>query len=626
MSYTINKTDGSVLSVVPDGQIDTLSTSITLIGRNYSGFGEALNENFIKLLENFSSSIRPDRPIVGQLWYDSNEKKLKVFTGESFSPVSSATVSNYQPSSLTPGDLWFDDINKQLFFFDGQGMVLVGPMYAANQGRSGFNVRTVTDTRLTTRVILELFSNDELLGVFSNDEFVPKDTIIGFNDTDQDRVIRKGFSAADTENFKIYATAENSEKLGNVSSSRYARRDTDNVFTGQLSITNNAGIVLGDGLQGVIEVDAGNLIISNSSPNKAVAIKLRKDAESETAVAINSFARSIDLYNGFSDSHVTIGGHLTVKGNFAVEGNLTSVNTQNLEVEDQQIELGKTSQPTDITADNGGIVLKGTTDHSIVWTSDSKAWNFSEHVNLVSSSSVALPEFKINGITVLSATSLGSSITSIPGVTRFGTQTEITVGPRLPSDSVPVPYLRIKDNRISTLQENQDLEFETTGQGNIVLTNKCKVIGVRTTNQDTIEHTIESWTRMSIDEQSEATNKKYVSHLVRTRPIVFSMNVSDNISNSEIAELLTQMAPPAEYEDGTIARILCTSQTNTGITVNLNPLLSKDNSVGFNTPVGVDYPLHDVALSPLNVPPQPVVLRRVVKTFELVASTWAFVS
>ena len=114
MAYTINKTDGTILATVADGQIDELSTDLTLVGKNYSGFGESINENFVKLLENFSSSRQPTRPIRGQIWFDVSELKLKVYSGTGFVPVSSATISNQQPLNLGVGDLWFNDLAKQL--------------------------------------------------------------------------------------------------------------------------------------------------------------------------------------------------------------------------------------------------------------------------------------------------------------------------------------------------------------------------------------------------------------------------------------------------------------------------------------------------------------------------------
>jgi hypothetical protein len=143
MAYSINKTDGTILATVPDGQIDQLSSDITLIGKNYSGFGEALNENLVKLLENFANSSRPERPIRGQIWFDTAESKLKVYTGTAFVPVSSATISRTQPTTLGVGDLWYKDVDQQLYFFDGTRPILLAPAFSASQGKSGLEVVTI---------------------------------------------------------------------------------------------------------------------------------------------------------------------------------------------------------------------------------------------------------------------------------------------------------------------------------------------------------------------------------------------------------------------------------------------------------------------------------------------------
>jgi hypothetical protein len=84
MSYKLNKTDGELLVELADGQIDTTTTDITLVGRNYKGFGEFINENFIKMVENFASTAAPGNPLLGQLWYDTSEERLKIYNGETF--------------------------------------------------------------------------------------------------------------------------------------------------------------------------------------------------------------------------------------------------------------------------------------------------------------------------------------------------------------------------------------------------------------------------------------------------------------------------------------------------------------------------------------------------------------
>ena len=153
MAYQINKTDGTIVATVADGQIDSLSTDITLIGKNYSGFGEAFNENLVKLLEHFSSITAPIHPIKGRIWYDSSQSKLKVYNGITFVPVSSATVSSSQPTTLAAGDLWYDNVGEQLYFFDGATAVLLAPVYSSVQGLSGLRIDTILDTLNQTRVI-----------------------------------------------------------------------------------------------------------------------------------------------------------------------------------------------------------------------------------------------------------------------------------------------------------------------------------------------------------------------------------------------------------------------------------------------------------------------------------------
>ena len=110
-------------------------------------------------------------------------------------------------------------------------------------------------------------------------------------------------------------------------------------------------------------------------------------------------------------------GNVTVGGNLTVNGTTTSVNSTTLQVDDKNIELGTVDTPSDTTADGGGITLKGSSDHTIIWTNSTDSWDFSEHVNLASGK-----EFKINGTSVLSGSTLGSGVTA-SSLTSVGTIT-----------------------------------------------------------------------------------------------------------------------------------------------------------------------------------------------------------
>jgi hypothetical protein len=612
MAYTINKTDGTILATVADGQIDNISSDLTLIGKNYSGFGESLNENFVKLLENFANTAQPENPIRGQIWFDVNELKLKVYSGNGFVPVSSATISNTQPTNLGVGDLWFNDVDKQLFFFDGANTILLGPDYSQSQGVSGLRVANILDTLNQNRVITYLYTNGILLGIFSKDSFTPKLPIEGFSGS-----INPGFNAGTLPGIKFYVTAANSDSLGNQPASFYVRNDVDNIINGQLILTSNLGLIIGDANQGQFNVSDGNLTVANIASNKDITLTVRRDVIAEQAIKIRSLARKVNIYEGISASEVDIGGDLTVQGDLTVNGDLVTINTSTVTVEDKNIVLAKQTGivPTDTNAASGGVILQGATSHVFLWhdvgqapTPNSAeaiaggyndslpqlysgAWNSSEHINLKSGK-----EFQIDGVTVLSATSLGPGITSIPGVTSFGPQTQFTVDD-----------IFMDGSTIEVTALNTDLNLVIDGSGTLNLGSK-KISNLANPTSD-----------------QDAATKVYVDNTVRSRSIVLSMDISDGISNSGIAILLEQIAPVSEYSSGTIARILCSLLVNGTTSLNINPLVST-GTTEFVTPTGTAFGVSSIAFSSASIAAPGILVSRTVKTFQIVSGAWTFVS
>jgi hypothetical protein len=607
MAYSINKTDGTLLATVADGQVDDLSTDITLIGKNYSGFGESLNENFIKLLENFASTSRPNHPIRGQIWFDTSEAKLKVYTGTGFVPVSSASISNTQPGQPGAGDLWFNNISKQLYFYDGTGFILLGPAYSQAQGLSGFKVETILDSLNASRVVTYLYNNGILLGIFAKDTFSPKSNIEGFSGG-----IVPGFNAGTLAGFKFNVTATNADKLDNVIASLYARRDQANNFAEPLIITNNSGLNVGAGTEGAFNVAAGNVRLYNTASNKNLSFAVQKGVVSETAVNIISPTREVKIYDGFTDSLTTVGGNLTVVGDLVVQGNTTTINTSVLTIEDKNVvlaSLGDSSSNTDNYADGGGIILRGNSDHEFTWDKN-VGWFSTENINLA-----AGQNYKIAGNTVLTATQCFSS--SFPNLNNVGTLLNLSVD-----------NIFIDNQRISTIS-SQDLELAPDGSGNVVLIGSPSITGLLTTNQNTPVQTTENTgsigTALSATELSEATNKKYVLNVVRTRSLVFSIDISDFPTDGDIAVILTSLAPVNEYENGTLARILCTRLTN--ISSSAATSLAAPGTAEFVTPTGTAFAITSQAInSPITVAAQTISVFRVVKTYILQAGAWTFSS
>src|SRR6056297_219565 len=157
MAYSVNNTSGTVIATIADGTIDN-TTDLTLIGKNYSGYGELLNENFVALLENFSANTQPASPVTGQLWWDTSPSSsglLKVYDGVEFKVVSGATAATVEPTQAIAGDLWFDTANQQLYVNNGTDTpVLIGPSAPASAGTSGSIVETVVDNVGSNHVVI----------------------------------------------------------------------------------------------------------------------------------------------------------------------------------------------------------------------------------------------------------------------------------------------------------------------------------------------------------------------------------------------------------------------------------------------------------------------------------------
>ena len=139
---TINKTDGSILTTVADGTVNTSASDLTLVGKQYLNYGEPVIENFVKLLENFKNTTAPSNPLVGQIWYDSTNKKLKVYRSTGFVEVANIISSNTQPTNSAIGDGWFDTINNIFKIYNGAAWIEIGPKSVA------FNSLTGTPTTL----------------------------------------------------------------------------------------------------------------------------------------------------------------------------------------------------------------------------------------------------------------------------------------------------------------------------------------------------------------------------------------------------------------------------------------------------------------------------------------------
>jgi len=176
MSYTINKFGGEQLVVLEDGTIDT-STTLGLVGRNYVGYGETQNENFVWLLENFSNSNPPARPLQGQTWYNSDTKLLHVYDGTKWVVVGAAVLSLIQPADAAPGELWMNTASSQLSVWDGTAWKFIGPEDTPGYGTTRAKSTTLLDENDTAHPVIQMIVDGNVIAIATSTAFTIKPTI-----------------------------------------------------------------------------------------------------------------------------------------------------------------------------------------------------------------------------------------------------------------------------------------------------------------------------------------------------------------------------------------------------------------------------------------------------------------
>ena len=170
MSYLINRYNGEQLVVLEDGTLDT-TTSLSLVGRNYTGYGEVQNENFIYLLENFSSTEPPLRPLSGQIWYNRNNGTMNVYNGDDWRNISIADVSALPPEIATEGSFWLDSDTNQLYVRSTGEWKLIGPEAIDGYKETKLTAIKLLDAEGTPRPVLTLQINGITIAIITNSAF-----------------------------------------------------------------------------------------------------------------------------------------------------------------------------------------------------------------------------------------------------------------------------------------------------------------------------------------------------------------------------------------------------------------------------------------------------------------------
>ncbi len=633
MSYRINRTDGELLIDLTDGIIDTTTTDLTLIGKNYKGFGEPFNENFVKLLENFASTSQPANPMVGQIWFDKQDTRLKVYDGVTFRAASGSIVSSTQPGNLTTGDIWIDNLNNKLYLFDGTDLVLVGPTYSAGQGKTGFETASQLDSTDVQRTILKLFLGGTLVGVYSPETFIiPNDFAIpGLsadpNDTftPKRQKLFKGFNIANlegetaTSGFWWRGTAEKAKKLiddasNERGSENFLPTDANGATTGSLRIKNSAGLSVGVGDTefGILKVSGTTTILETQQSNADLAVRVRTGSSFLNAFYADASEQRVGIFTTNPSATLDVSGDVKVQGSLTVNGDSTFINASTLRVEDKNIELGLLDDSTegnDSAIDDGGIILRSSDgSKDFTWKQSTSSWTSNQDIDINDDTK----GYKIAGSTILSKTALASSVTSAPGLTSFGTLAELTV------DNVKI------DGQTISRVGGAGLIIDANGDTSLA-NNKITDLATPTGSAD-------------------AATKNYVDVQLNAQSLLVPLDVTgltdpdDILTNdgpyTSIRNILELLRAASSTESGTVAKVLATSYSNStvsgiGVTISTSPdssgvLQKAVVSVRDAADTGSESVIQDIAASNTASGSVSLTATRYIYEYTNVAGTWTY--
>ncbi len=315
MAYTINKTDGSVVATITDGTVNS-TTSLQLFGKSYSGFGEALNENLVKLLEHSSSTAAPAAPLKGELWFDANTGQIKVYDGTSFKPTGGAKSQATAPTSASAGDLWVDSDDDQLYLYTGSAWLLTGPVFSSGQTLSGWKVETLASAG-GNKVVSSMYAGNTRVAILSKETFTPSVTQTGFASIKAGITLNSTlgavFSGTTTSATALDVSGTTNTSGTVIAGGNFLRADAADTTTGALTIDNDTGLIVGDAQELTISVSSNHVTVAQTSQDKNLSFTINDGGVTKTPLAFTG-----------STGAVAITGDVTITGNLNISGEYNS--------------------------------------------------------------------------------------------------------------------------------------------------------------------------------------------------------------------------------------------------------------------------------------------------------------
>jgi len=342
MPYIVNFTDSE--NKTPITVYDNTSsqdTSLTFPGRNVTGYGQIIAENFLSLLENFANDSQPINPTEGQLWYDTANGVLQLWDNTNWKAASNIQKSPTEPSveNSKIGELWVDTTNQQLRIYTGTRWLLVGPQESSLDGlRYGPSIETIADTTNADRTILILYIADIPVAIVSKDTFTPKIIIQGFAEIKSGLNISTPASDEEEAQFgsifqggalpKLIGTAKNADALNvggtEVEAGKFLRSDVVNTTQFGMNVRNDQGVTIGIDGNFIISTSSTSARVYNSASGSSLDLQTNRNGIPTTILRVSDNKVGINV--AAPDNELDVDGDMGITGNIKVTSDQESIN------------------------------------------------------------------------------------------------------------------------------------------------------------------------------------------------------------------------------------------------------------------------------------------------------------
>lgn len=588
MPYIINKSDGTALLTLNDGDLDT-STSLGLLGRNYVGYGEVQNENFVFLLEHFAGNNPPARPIKGQAWYDTSKLLFNVYNGNTWVPVGTAFESEAAPVDGSIGSFWLKQSSKQLYMLVADDeWILVGPQRSPGFGTTEAHSSVLKDTEGVSHAVILVYVNGivEAIAVSESFEISVTTPVVGF------LILTKGINMSDGSMFTgtLNGNALTSTKLKNT------RLINGVPFDGTADITINASTlnflkngqyIIGTDFNGsqnvtwsvdgtplnvvgkvVVRDENGNFAGNEITANKFIGTLFGNvNAETGTSFFNKIICPTIEgqIFNGSAQSATKLNPGCTINGvyfdgsaNVTVSANAETLTGTFINPTVINSSLRTVGIQENLSTDNTGINIDNKLSIKVVGNIPTISAESS--VNLLVGTTGPDVSFVPSNIAQLEGGDANPAILS---------NNDVNIGGPLKKFNKIYANLLVgiaeSSNKLTYTRTINGVPFN--GTQNIVIEDSTKL----SKTGGTITGNLQVNGKITLPNMpvngSDAVNKSYVDTLVANKPLFFSLdtrglNVTGAGAGSVVA-ILNTLAPPATIVPGTLCRVASTVQNIT---------------------------------------------------------------